>query len=68
MGVDVMCECAHLLYADGEVRAEFNPDGADLGKWIWYRLRGKRSVFLEHCCCGFERGVHLFAVGGTKCI
>ncbi len=62
---DVLREGAHLFYADRGFRAEFDPDGADLGG----RVRGGigwKGVFFEHGARGSGRESHLLAAGEDK--
>lgn len=58
----VLRELPHLLYPDGGVGAELDPDGADAGGW-WGGVqgRGEVAVFFDHGGGGTGGEGHFFA-------
>lgn len=45
----VLRKVSHLLYANGGIGQELNPDGTDVGAWrVWVAGRGRIGVSLKH--------------------
>ena len=57
----VVGEVAHLLYADGLISGEFDPDGADDGNRVGVCFCFEWGIFLHHGGCGFEGCCHFLA-------